>query len=218
MLLALLALLALLRRTARALVRAPRELGARGWLFVVIWSAAVAGAYVEKRPIEALTGIHEPSLATSIITALGGGAATAIYVLALLATGHLCRSERLTRAGSVLGAAGACGYLLALTGQFVLAEARPINGGALHFFALDGHGVSGHAAAVSLLAVTISSMLGRDLGKGKRRMLTVGAFAWAAVVAGSRIYLGMHFVWNVLFGIGIGVGVAAVAVKEEGKG
>ena len=209
------ALLALITRTSRGLCRAPLGFGAREWLFSVAFAAAVVVLFSEKRALAALTGIHEPTLATSIITALGGGAATTIWVLALLTFGRLRGDPRLTRAGVVLGSGGACAYALTSLGQFVLAEARPIDGGEMHLFASGGHGVSGHAAAASFLALALSRTLARDLAPARERALTIAVFAWAAIVAGSRIYLGMHFAWNVLLGVGIGLSVATVAEKEK---
>lgn len=211
-------LLALIGRTARALALAPLGFGARQWFLTSVFTAAVGAAAVKERAVEALFQTHAPTLVTSAITALGGGEATTIYVLAFLACGRLRNDKKLTRAGHVMGAAGACGLVLTLVGQFVLAEARPIDGGGMHLFALGGHGVSGHAAAVSLVAVTLSRVLGRDLAPSKRRALAASAFSWAAIVAVSRIYLGMHFAWNVLLGLGVGISVASVAVKESEKG
>jgi len=72
------------------------------------------------------------------------------------------------------------------------------------FRALGGHGVSGHAAAAALLFSPVRDVLARGATPRVRRMVTAALLAWAMWVSWSRVWLGMHFVWNVVLGCAIG--------------
>lgn len=58
---------------------------------------------------------------------------------------------------------------------------------------------SGHASNSFFIAAFISSLLGR-----KFRALPFVMFSWAALVAFSRIYLGVHFPLDILMGTSVG--------------
>ncbi|WP_300671854.1 phosphatase PAP2 family protein [Soonwooa sp.] len=58
---------------------------------------------------------------------------------------------------------------------------------------------SSHAANTFFLATFLTILLSR-----KFRWLPVGIFAWAAIVSYSRIYLGVHFPFDVAFGAAVG--------------
>ncbi len=147
----------------------------------------------------------------------GSGTAVTAYVLASLVIGFVWRKGALLDTAFVLGVAGAWCWLLTDAGQFVLAERRPIEGGQMHFFALGGHGVSGHAAATALLAYPVRDVLLRSARPHARRFAMVFLAAWAVIVGWSRVWLGMHHAWNVLLGLGLGIWTsrAAVAAWQE---
>jgi membrane-associated phospholipid phosphatase len=102
---------------------------------------------------------------------------------------------------------------LTAAGEFVLAERRPIDGGAMRFFALGGHGVSGHAAAAALLFAPVRCVLMRGARRRLRWIASGAMLAWAAWVGWSRVYLGMHFAWNVTLGLAIGFFTGSVAAR-----
>jgi membrane-associated phospholipid phosphatase len=85
----------------------------------------------------------------------------------------------------------------------------------MKLFALGGHGVSGHAAAAALLFWPVRDVLARGATPGVRRVVTAALVAWAVVVAWSRVWLGMHFVWNVMAGLAMGLFTGFVAVRES---
>lgn len=67
---------------------------------------------------------------------------------------------------------------------------------------------SGHTAAAFLMA-TISSYFYPDL--------QVFVFVWAAMIASSRILLGVHFLTDVLIGMLLGIGSAQLAIVIVGS-
>lgn len=207
---------ALLVSTARGLVTAPFGWRARRWLLAIGAVIAVAGAYGQKRALQAALeggGGHGfvPSLAR-FANVVGGGWGLTLLGVTLLAVGVGLRRARVVDAAFVLGASGMVCWVLIVTGQFVFAESRPIEGGAMHWFAANGHGVSGHASAGALLLGPV-----RVLTVGARRPLRVSAssaaIGWALVVGWSRVWLGMHFLWNVALGLLLGWAAAGAAFR-----
>ena len=83
----------------------------------------------------------------------------------------------------------------------------------MEFFALDGHGFSGHAAVAALLVLPIRNVLLRRRSRRMRNALTVLVLAWVGVVGWSRVFLGMHFAWNILAGLAVGFWASAAAVE-----
>jgi membrane-associated phospholipid phosphatase len=168
-------------------------------------------AFVTQQELQTLLQ-HEGSRAVDAIARLadylGSGMATVGFGLAALAFGRLARKPAWVDAALALGVAGIPCWLLTIAGQFVLAESRSKDGGAMHWFTLGGHGVSGHAAAAALVFWTVRGALVRDAEAPVRRVATAALLGWALLVGWSRVYLGEHFVWNVMLGYFVGtVGV-----------
>lgn len=147
----------------------------------------------------------------------GAGATMTLFGLAALVVGRALRRDALVNAALVLGAAGAWCWILTRTGQIVLAEQRPVEGGEMRWFAMDGHGVSGHAAIAALLFAPVRDVLARRAPGSVRHAAAGAIMAWAAFVGWSRMWLGMHFLWNVVLGLALGflTGHAAVAAWTE---
>jgi membrane-associated phospholipid phosphatase len=118
----------------------------------------------------------------------------------------------------VLAVAGVWCFALTQLGQLVLAEARPIEGGAMHWLARGGHGVSGHASAAGMLYSPIRRVLARDLRAADRQLVTAALAAWAVIIAWSRMWMGMHYLWNVMLGLALGffTGSSVVRVHLQG--
>ncbi len=76
----------------------------------------------------------------------------------------------------------------------------------MHWMAFGGHGVSGHAAAAALVFWTVrgSVLKWAPAPAPVRRGATAALLAWALLVGWSRVYLGEHFVWNVMLGYAVG--------------
>ncbi len=204
-------------RVGRGLARAPLAWRAREWTIAVALAAALGAALLEKRWLQDSLQGGGDGVAGAVASAAnvaGSGLAVTCAGLVALAIGRLGRRTALVDTALALGAAGVWCWLLTKAGQLVLAERRPVDGGAFRLFALDGHGVSGHAAAAALLVELVRYAPVRAAGGRVRRLAWVAALLWAALVGWSRVWLGMHFVWNVLLGYAIGAWVGSVAAKE----
>jgi len=135
------------------------------------------------------------------INTLGGGWELVVASALLALCGVIVRSRRLIDTVLVVAAAGVWCYALTALGQFVLSEDRPIEGGAMHWFAGFGHGVSGHASAAALVPWAAREIVRT---RTARTIAVALAIVWLVVVAWSRVWLGMHHAWNVLLGVAIG--------------
>lgn len=71
---------------------------------------------------------------------------------------------------------------------------------------------SSHASNMFFIATFLSSLLGK-----KYKFFTVSIFLWASIIAYSRIYLGVHFPFDVAFGAAVGFllgGLFSVLAKK----
>ena len=200
-------LLRLIERIGRSLVHAPARWRARQWAVLVAIAAATLAAYLEKRAVQAFVqrgdGEVERAVASFANTCASGIAMTWLCLLAY-ALGRWRHRRAVVDTAVVFAAAGLWCWTLTKIGQFVLAERRPNEGGAMRFFALAGHGVSGHASAAALLYWPVRDILARGARLSVRRAVGAALIAWAVFVGWSRVWLGMHFVWNVVLGFAIG--------------
>jgi|GEM_PF-1746893 len=211
---------ALFKRTGAAMITAPAGWGLKGWSTFSLFIISTSIAYLQKRPIEwvLLGDGREPVQTVAGIGSQFGGGTIVISVIVLaLVGGYIFKRSNAVEAGIALAVAGAWCGILSQVGQFILAEARPLQGGAMAFFALDGHGVSGHAASSALLFWPIYNIWGRDSGKFKRALLGAILMSWTAMVVWSRMWDGRHYLWNVMLGMGLGFSLGYNAVKEWGK-
>lgn len=74
---------------------------------------------------------------------------------------------------------------------------------------------SSHASNMFFLATFLSSLLGK-----KYKFFTISIFSWAFVISYSRIYLGVHFPFDVAFGAAVGFllgGLFSVLAKKTIK-
>jgi len=204
--------------TGRRLARLPPP---SGWLLAAAMGVATALAYVWKQPIAAFFEGHPggPVDALAELANVGGAGVTVVAAgVLLLVVGRGLRKDSLVQTALVLGAAGAWCWLLTTAGQVLLAEQRPSEGGEMGWLALGGHGVSGHAAAAALLFWPVRDMLAPPR---LRNAVSVAMLSWAAWVGWSRMWLGMHHLWNVILGLALGfltgrAGVAAWREIEDG--
>ncbi len=179
--------------------------------FVAVTVLAWAGERPLQSEIEGRGGRIASAVATFANLAGSGYAVAALGVIAF-AAGTLLRKEDLTQAALVLGAAGFWAFLLVQAGQLLLAEQRPIEGGAMRFLALHGHGVSGHAAAAAVLILPARDVWLCRASPRSRHLAVALLTTWAAVVGWSRVWLGMHFAWNVALGFAMGFWASSSAV------
>jgi membrane-associated phospholipid phosphatase len=206
---------ALFERTARSVVLAPMGWGVKGWASALVFAGGATAAYVAKRPIA--DWIHPNTTEEPIpflTNTLGGGVPVAAFGVILLLVGARIRRRALVDTAAALAAGALPCFLLTKIGQYILAEDRPSEGGAMHFFIAFGHGVSGHASATSFLFFPVAAIIGRELDKPTRMALEVALATWVVLVAWTRMSLGMHYGWNVLLGLGIGLYCGHVVTKE----
>jgi undecaprenyl-diphosphatase len=199
--------LRLLQHIGHAVVRAPARCRARQWALVAALVAATLLAYAEKRPLQAFFRRGDNEFERSVAefaNVFGSGVAMTCLGFIAYVLGRWSRKRAVVDAAIVFAAAGLWCLALTSIGQFVFAEHRPNDGGAMRFFALGGHGVSGHSSAAALLYWPVRDILVRGAKMSVRRAAGAAFVAWAIVVGWSRVWLGMHFVWNVLFGFAIG--------------
>ncbi|HEY1954045.1 MAG TPA: phosphatase PAP2 family protein [Polyangiaceae bacterium] len=200
---------------ARAALRAPFELRARGWAAALAATLAIAIAYVEKWPIQhALGGGARGPLETlaQLVARVGDGETVAVIAAVLFLVGELGRSKRALRIAIAFAVSGIWCLTLTKLGQLTFAESRPIAGGAMHFFAFGGHGVSGHASA-SALWFWPTYEATRGASRPTRALVAAGLIAWALLVGATRIWLDAHFLWNVLAGFLIGEETGRAGVR-----
>jgi membrane-associated phospholipid phosphatase len=193
--------------TGREMVATPSRWSGRQWLQVLVSLATALLAYAGKWQIQDLLsrrGGEAVGFLASMLNVCGSGfSVLGLGCVAYLIVRWTGRSEP-NRMILVLAAGGAWCWLLTRAGQWVFAEQRPNEGGVMHFGAMGGHGVSGHASAAALLYSPVLSILAKHLGTKGRRAVRVGLLGWASLVGWSRVYLGMHFLWNVALGFAIG--------------
>lgn len=134
----------------------------------------------------------------------GDGITVAVMVVVLFVVGIVLKKKVFGEASLVLAVAGLYCGVLTIVGQFILAEARPESGGAMAFFAIGGHGISGHSSSSAVLFFPLYGTLGKKLNKPLRLALGTILLFWAGMVAWSRMWDDKHFLWNVLLGSAIG--------------
>lgn len=168
-----------------------------------VFACAVVAAYIEKWPLQhAIPHADATGVAKALALVVNdhaGGGDMALYATIVLVLGVATKSGALTRGALTYGVTGLVGWLAWSLVRFVLAEARPRDGGAMHFFAQGGHSVSGHAMGAALVVFVLPPRA------------RVFAVAWALFVAWTRVALDMHFVWNVLLGLALGAGIGYAA-------
>jgi len=148
-----------------------------------------------------------------IINDWGDGWSVVGLGAALFLAGSLGGRPRAVEAALALAAGGVWCFALTQLGQFVLAEDRPIHGGAMHFFARHGHGVSGHASGAALLFWPLLHLT-RGRSRWVRVALATILAGWALLVGETRICLAMHDAWNVLVGYVIGEEMGRLGVRS----
>jgi len=172
---------------------------------VIFWPS-LAIAYEKKRGLQALIENRE-SIVAKIADRVGSGHAMLAYGVAVAIVAAYKRDPKLRAFVRRYAKAGARGFVMFQASRFVLAERRPKEGGAMRFFRLHGHGVSGHTFAAALVVGPILETWGPGLSRRDRALLSAMLHAWVAFIAWSRVALGEHYVWNVMLGAKLGLRV-----------
>jgi len=190
------------RRGALVLLAAFVALGAAvaaGWTTALDQAVAV-GAATHRTPLQSAVAIN--------VTALGSG--PIVLLIALLVAAYAIASARprivLALAWTLVA------FLLDNVLKLLFHHPRPTEA----MIALpDSHSFpSGHAVAASALYVTLALIAaGAERRTGPRRLLIASGVAVALLVAWSRVYLGVHYLSDVIGGLLVGSAGAIVAAR-----
>jgi len=148
-------------------------------------------------------GEHRSSGVTSVMrTVTWLGSAAVLYPAALVLAFHWWRRERDWRAGAMLAAGLAGSTALYNLFKRVIERPRPPAPDALgtftHWSFPSGHATQGMAFCAMLLALAWLA------GRPRLRHWGIAAAALVLAVGGSRIYLGAHWLTDVLGGYALG--------------
>jgi len=205
----------LVLRTGRLMLVVPARWHWPHWIWGFALVSAVALACVYRLPLQLQIegrGGTVPGAVASLANVAGSGTTVTMLGIGALLLGVALRKDEIVTASLVLAASGFWAFALVRAGQVVFAEQRPIDGGAMLFFARGGHGISGHAAATALLVLPVRDVLLRRGTPLIRNAAAVTLLAWTAVVGWSRVWMGMHYAWSSLAGAALGFWASAAAV------
>jgi len=209
-------LLALLLRTGLQVVKMPKAWSARQWTGRLGLIALIGLTALGKRPLQAAIQGHARyglAAVAAFIDAHADGTSMVLYAFVVFALGWIFRVDKARQASEVFLTSGVFCFLFWGLGKFVFAERRPLDGGEPLFFTLGGHGVSGHAAVAALLILPTRAVLLRDQARRVKNAGMAAAILWVALVCWSRVYLGKHFVWNVLAGLAVGLFSSGASIE-----
>jgi undecaprenyl-diphosphatase len=181
-----------------------------GLLLVGAFTALSAWVYDAMVETDGVAGLDQPALNAAIAhrSALGNRLVTAfthlggpIWMPILATVAALILTVRLRRGTPValIAATGLGSLLLTGVGKAVVARARPPLAGAVPPLEHSYSFPSGHALNSMALAGIVAYLLVRELRHAWARMLTVALAAAFAIAMGlSRVYLGHHWLTDVL--------------------
>jgi membrane-associated phospholipid phosphatase len=204
-------------RSGKTIFTAPLRWKAGGWSIFAAVIISTLFAFIEKRPIQRLFMGNDGKTAdflSEIARIFGDGDTVVVLIFILFLIGFILKKKVAVETGVALAVAGIWCGIFTVAGQFIFAEARPDEGGAMAFFQLKGHGVSGHASSVALLFWPIFSILGQRLSKGGRILLAALLLGWAGMVSWSRMWDNLHYLWNIILGLSIGFSMGYAVVLE----
>ena len=144
--------------------------------------------------------IRRTGLLRSVLHTIAHTGDSVLWVAILIGLVLAGQSDLAARAALVVG--GLALIIGAL--KLVFRRGRPSDENVRLYFRMDAHSFpSGHAARTAGLAVLFSAF---------EPALSVAAVIWVVGVSLARVWLGVHFVSDVVVGALIGVGVARVVV------
>lgn len=193
-------------------------------LSVVVAATAVTGTVVEDvtgndgvavldRPVAAFVAAHRSGALTVVMRAASASGSPVVLAVATAAAGVLLAIVRRDWGAAVVAAVTVAGSaaLIAVFKQ-VLGRSRPPLAGAVA--AADGYAFpSAHAAVATASFAVLAFLCAAGLRSWAGRVATWSVAAVLAALVGiSRVYLGVHWMTDVLGGWAIGIGWAAVAI------
>jgi hypothetical protein len=203
----------LLKKDSRYVFENTLSLDRYGYIVPAAYAALVASLAANKREVHRGMKILLPGESDGALGKIEflGDSGVAAGIGALFIVGGLeANSMREVDTGVMILESYLFTGFLTVLGQFILAEERPRNGGEMHYFSSDGHGVSGHAAlAASLVCPITHQYLGEDPSDSKTRAAVKEiskAVIWSLpLMTGiSRLERDEHYLWNIVLGLTIG--------------
>jgi phosphatidylinositol-3-phosphatase len=179
------------------------------WLILV---GAVSGAVLRRagptglvdRPVEFFVVGHRQAWLNAMMRPVTDLGAAAVLVPLVLAAGLGWRWRRGSwRPLALLGAGAAGAWVVQVAVKQLVERPRPPTGLALSHatgFAFP----SGHATDAAAVYGMLAVLLARRGRRGVRAVASAGAFGLVALVGLSRVYLGVHWLTDVLAGVSIG--------------
>ncbi|MFE3260193.1 phosphatase PAP2 family protein [Nocardia sp. NPDC059091] len=166
------------------------------------------------RPISAWIAAHREPALTTIMRGLTDVGNPPVLATTIAAAAAVTTIRVRTLAPVALGTAAFAGFgLMVVTVKLAVGRPRPPD--AERAIAVDGSSFpSGHAAGIAVVAVVSAWMLTRAYRWSRRTCLAVWAAAVVLVVAvgSSRVYLGVHYVSDIVAGWALGASWAGFVI------
>lgn len=211
----------------KLLLRVGREIplwfvkcGIKGWAGIGLFLLSLVAFYHYRWQLRTFFMGSNDGFAESLAQVgryFGDGITVAVMVAVLFVVGIVLKKRVFGEASLVLAVAGLYCGVLTIVGQFILAEARPESGGAMAFFMIGGHGISGHSSSSAVMFFPLYGTLGKKLNKPLRLAFGTILLFWAGMVAWSRMWDDKHFLWNVLLGSAIGFFAGYLTLNTWGR-
>lgn len=220
-------------RLTRHLSRMAQVLGTHGLLLVTLAAglvpalllALVAGgvyeAVAEEDGVAALDhpvlaaakSMRSPRLDTALTWFTNLGGTVGLPLLAAVAVALLCRWQRSWTPLILTASAAAGSLLMTVAGKALVGRSRPPLSDAVPPYEYSDSFPSGHSLNSMVVAGTIAYLLVVYLGSRRARIITVLTAAVFVVAMGlSRVYLGHHWLTDVLVAWSLGLAWLAILI------
>lgn len=220
-------------RLTRHLSRMAQVLGTHGLLLVTLAAglvpalllALVAGgvyeavaeedgvAVLDHPVLAAAKSMRSPGLDTALTWFTNLGGTVGLPLLAAVAVAMLCRWQRSWTPLILTASAAAGSLLMTVAGKALVGRSRPPLSDAVPPYEYSDSFPSGHSLNSMVVAGTIAYLLVVYLGSRRARIITVLTAAVFVVAMGlSRVYLGHHWLTDVLVAWSLGLAWLAILI------
>ncbi|WP_152186184.1 phosphatase PAP2 family protein [Segeticoccus rhizosphaerae] len=173
-------------------------------------------ATLDRPVLNAMLGLRSPGLDTAVtwFTHLGGDVGMPILTgLTVLA---LCLWWRSWSPAALVLVAAAGSLLMTVAGKQLVGRARPPRIDAVPPFESSASFPSGHTLNSTVIAAVLAYIILRRVRHmWSRACMVLGALAWAVAMGLSRVYLGHHWLTDVMAAWALGLAWVAVVVTAH---